>query len=99
MVKILTEKELKYIKKLMKRNAENILEETERLKVWTRGLKHPMPDAERKRRQRIRKKAIIMAHDLVLVYYAGILPFKNLPKTAKELVEQIENEMMVSMQE
>jgi hypothetical protein len=85
--------------KLKDRNAENIPEETERPEIWSAPLERPMSARERKRRERIRRKAVGMAFDLVLAYWAGVLPFRNLPRTAKELVEGIEIETMVSMQE
>jgi hypothetical protein len=86
-MRALTERELEYVKRLVKRNGELIKSKhPDAHRLFYKGLEEPMGAAERKLRQRIRRKAFMMAFDLASVYAAGILPYqrgKDPFKTAK----------------
>lgn len=103
-MRTLTRKELKYIQGLLERNSELLKSEsTNAHRLFCQGLNAPMACAERKMRQRIRRKAVTMAIDLARIYAAGILPCKGSKKepfkakSAEGLVEKAGNLLMSLM--
>lgn len=73
---------------LSKRNSNGVRNNKDNSnKNWQSGLHKPMPNWERKMRQRIRKKGKIMAYDLAMVFHSGILPHGDMPTNAGQFVE------------
>jgi hypothetical protein len=74
-MRALTRNELEYIDALIRRNSSLIKgKHPEAHKIFYQPIERPMTARERKMRQRIRRKALIMAFDLARIYAAGILP-------------------------
>jgi len=78
MPRALTSRERIYLEMLIARNAGLLerkdLPESEREGLWCSPFQKPATAKERKTRERIRKKALMMAADLSNIFQAGLFP-------------------------
>jgi len=85
MPRALTWKEIRYLLKLYKRNETMDPSDPQTAQRARMGLQTPMPPRERMMRKRIRRKALQMGDDLVVIDLAGLLPYR--PKDGERVPE------------
>jgi len=91
-MRIFTRKEREYLEELKRRNVKLVREKVPNgHKLFYKGISVPMSASERKMRERIRGKALLVCFDLVLAEAAGVFPHKKLgAKSVQGLMDKVE---------